>query len=396
MATAATITVRIAFSSDPFDASPTWTDVTNDAYEFEIRRGRQYELDRIECGLATVFLENLSGDYWPNNTGGAYYPNVLPGKRINIRATYGGTTYDLYTGFIEAWQPDWLGLAGYGPIIRLDCADLLKNLSRLELNDGTGYSQEASGTRVGNVLDDLGWPAGARDLDAGQSTMIATGALVNENALAHLLTVQQSELGIVFIAGDGDVQFQDRHARLKSPYTTSQATFGDDTGESPYRAIEPSYDDDFIYNDVRMTRSGGTEQTASDATSQTTFGKRSLVRTGLLMADDNEALSQAQFQLSRYKDAALRSRELVLYPDHAPADLFSKVLGYDISTRITVRLNQANIDTDYHIEGIAHHYSARTGLWETRWQLSDADSQVYWALGVAGFSELGETTRLAY
>lgn len=547
---APTVIVKIAFSTDPFATTPTWSTVSSDVLEIHIRRGRQHELDRIEAKPCTIVLDNSSGNYWPYNTGGLYYPDVLPGKRVNIRATYNniyyerfvtgdddkracsdtdwgaqsftpttshritnvklllgrwsnpgivtvsikatdgsghptgtdlcsgrtngdtlptsapwewreimlgngynlvantkyaivvraaaaeawwrfdstatytggcqigsadsgaswsnfaaydfmfedwGGSYPLYTGFVEAWQPDWLSRAGgRAPIIRVRCIGLTKNLARLLLNDGSGYSQEASGTRVGNVLDDLGWPAGDRDIDTGQSNMIATGALANVNAQDHLQLVQKSELGILFIAPDGDVQFQDRHCRLKSPYTTSQATFGDDAGEQSYQGIEPSYDDQFIYNDIRITRSGGTEQTASDATSQATYGKRSLSRTGLLMTADTEAKDQADYLKSRFKDVALRSRTLIVKPDKDPDSLYPKVLGYDISTRITVRLNQASIDEDYHIEGIRHDYVAKRGEWVTQWQLSGADSQVYWAIGVAGFSEIGETTRLAY
>lgn len=392
----ATLIVRIAFSSDPFDAAPSWTAVSDDVMELHISRGRMHELNRFESGTATIILKNSHGNYWPNNTGGSYYPNVLPGKRINIRATYNAVTYDIYTGFIESWTPGWLGAQGNAPIVIIRCADLIKNLSRLDLNDGVGYSQELSGTRIGNVLDDLGWPAGARDLDPGQSNMVATGALENENAMSHLLQVQESELGGIFIAGDGDIQFQDRHARLKSPYTVSQAIFGDDTGEQKYRFIEPKYDDEFIYNDLNITRSGGSRQNSADATSQTTYGKRSLSRTGLLLTADTEAKDQADYLKSRFKDVALRVRRLKIYPDADPANLWPKVLDYKISTRITIRLNQASIDEDYHIEGIMHDYDARSSFWAATWDLSSANNQAYWAIGVAGYSEIGETTKLAY
>ena len=151
-----TLTVRIAFSSNPFDASPTWTSVTDDIRRIYITRGRQHQLDRMEAGTAQIELNNNSGNYWANNAGGSYYPNVKPGKRVNIRANYNAVDYDLYTGFAESWEPEWLSsMGGLGPIVQLRCADLIKNLARLDLNDGTGYSQEASGTRIGNVLDDL-------------------------------------------------------------------------------------------------------------------------------------------------------------------------------------------------------------------------------------------------
>lgn len=387
--------VAIAFESDPFDASPVWTDITDDVLEIHTHRGRQHELDRMEAGTAVIALNNADGNYWPHNTGGDYYPYVKPIKKIRIKVVWEGTVYSLWTGFAEEWAPGWRGIAGKVPIVVLHCACLIKNLSRVDLNDGTGYSQELSGTRVDNLLDELSANIG-RDLDAGQSNMIATGALANVKAQAHNLKVQESELGIVFVAPDGDVQFHDRHARLKSPYTVSQATFGDDSGEMLYSHLEPKYSDDFLLNDIRMTRSGGTQQSAEDATSQTAYGKRTLSRTGLLLTADTEVLAQAQYLRSRFKDPVLRSRVLQIHPQADKSNLFAKVFTYDISTRITVRLNQASIDKDYHIEGVSHDYVRATQEWITKWELSDADSQKYWAIGVAGFSEIGETTKVCY
>jgi len=392
----ATPIVRVAFASDPFTDTPAWDDVSADGLELHISRGRQHELNRMECGTATLKLANYSGQYYPYNAGGTYYPDVLPGKRVNIRASYGGVTYDLYTGFAESWTPGWLDSAGQKPITRLDCADLLKNLSRFDINSA-GYASEASGTRIANILDDLGWPddVNYRDLATGQTTLIATGALANANAKSHLDTVQQTEGGIFFISGAGKATFHDRHTRLVD-YVVSSAIFGDDSPENKYKTLDLPYDDQYIYNAVYITRAGGTQQSATDATSQTAFGLRTLSRTNQLMTTDYEALSQAQFLISRYKNPALRAKTLVIWPDTDPANLWPLVLGLDISDRITVRLNQASIDEDYHIEGITHDYSASTGVWETRWQLSNADNAAYWALGIAGLGELGETTRLCY
>lgn len=393
-----TITVRIAFASDPFTDTPSWTDVSSDGLELHLSRGRFHELDRMECGTALVVLKNFNNQYYSNNVAGPYYPNVLPAKRINIRATYGGSTYDLYTGFIESWEPMWLGPQGTLPCVLLNCADLLKNLARLDINDGAGYSSEGSGARIDNVLDDLGWPddGNHRDIDTGQTTLQATGALADFNALSHLHLLQKTELGYIFVDGAGKVVYHDRHARLKSPFTVSQATFGDDAAENRYKIIDPSFGDDFIYNDIRITRLGGTQQSASDATSQGDYGKRTLSRTGLLMTLDTEALSMAHYLNSRYKDPALRASRLILSPENDPANLWPKALGYDIGTRITVRLNQATIDEDYHIEQVRHDYVARTGRWGTTWQLSNANNQQYWAIDVVGFSEIDETTRLCY
>lgn len=390
------ITVRVAFDSDPFDSSPSWTQLTGEVLSCSIKRGRQHALDRVEAGTAIVVIKNISGNYWPDNPGGAYYGKVLPVKRINIRATYGATTYDLFTGFIESWKPTWLSDSGLGPIMTLTCTDLFKNLSFLLLNDGGGYAQELSGTRFGNVLDDLSWPAGARDIDAGQSQIQATGAISNVPGMEHLQDVARSEAGLIFIAGDGDFQFQDRHARFNSPYNASQATFGDGAGEMRFTNIEFSYDDQFIFNDIRIQREGGTEQVATDATSQGDYGKRGLPRTGLLMTTDGEAKDQAEYLLNNYKDPRMRVKSITLKPGGHPDDLFPKALSYDLSTRITVTLSQASLNEDYYIEEVHHRFSAKDRLWTTEWQLSPADMLQYWLVGVAGYSEIGETTVVGY
>ena len=115
------------------------------------------------------------------------------------------------------------------------------------------------------------------------------------------------------------------------------------------------------------------------------------------MLQDTEAKDQCDYMLSQYKDPAFRISGMEIYPGVDPGNLFPKVLGYDLSTRITLRLNEAFIDNDYHIEGIVFSFDRRMLMpWTTIWQLSDASNVAYWAIGMANFSEIGLTTKLAY
>ncbi len=392
------MTARIDFVDNPFStpSTATWVDVSDDLMDIGIQRGRQYELNRMEAGTAQVTLLNTSGNYWPNNTTGSYTPNVLPWKRINIRATYTSTTYDLYTGYIESWTPDFLQKPIKVPVMRLQCADMVKNLSQMNINS-TGYVAELSGTRVGNVLTSLGWPTTPRALDTGQSTLQATGALVNENAMNLLFTVQDSELGIFFISPSGDATFQDRHARLKAPFLTSNGTFGDvPSTDLGYTEVLLSFEDLRIYNDVRVTRTGGTEQVATSTTSKDSYGTRTLEKPSLLMPTDAEALAQAQYLLSRFENPVLRAKQITLRPDENGTNVYPKALGLDISDRITLRLTQASINKPYHIEGIRHAWSAVAPWFETKWMLTDAQVDSYWILGDTTYGVLGSTTKLAY
>tara|TARA_Y100000310_G_scaffold298911_1_gene333301 strand:- start:4135 stop:5430 length:1296 start_codon:yes stop_codon:yes gene_type:complete len=393
-----TITVRIAFSSDWNSTAPIWTDISSDVVAFNTRRGRQFELNRIEAGLATIVLENSSGDYWPDNTGGAHTPNVLPGKRVQIRATYGspGVIYDVFTGFIEAWDYSFpMPGSTTGAMATITAVDGLKQLAMYEIN-ATSYSEEASGTRVDNVLTTVGWPAGDRDIDAGQSAIQSSGTLNDTQALSHLDTVLQSELGVMFVNGHGDMVFHDRHARLLDPLNVSQATYGDDSSELPYHDISFRHDDQTIYNDIRITRKDGAEQSASDSDSQNAYGERNLDRESLLMTTDAVAADFASHLLRVHKDGTMRVKSMTVLPERDRANEYPDVLTFDISTRITVRLNATSVDEDYIIEGVSHSVTASPQQWQTVWDLSPAETQSFWTLGIVGLSEVGTSTYLSF
>src|SRR5207244_822444 len=90
--------------------------------------------------------------------------------------------------------------------------------------------------------------------------------------------------------------------------------------------LDPAYDDTQLYNDIHVTGLGGTEQVASDATSQTAYFKRTLTKTGLVVADasgyggntvDNEAAALASYLLYIYKDPALRFSSMTLLGNYS-------------------------------------------------------------------------------
>ena len=208
-----TLTLRAAFGQDAMTPSPVWTDVTDDVLEGSVRRGAQFEVDRMEPGGADITLANTHGDYWPDNAFGAHYPDIRPSTRFNIRATYLGATYDLFTGFVTDWRNGYLGVGGAVPVARVTLVDALRFLRGFNLNVDPGYPREKSGARLANVLDDMGWPAGDRDLDAGVSEVQGSGALEHKGALEHCDDVLKSERGKLFVTGDGVIRYDDRHAR---------------------------------------------------------------------------------------------------------------------------------------------------------------------------------------
>ncbi len=372
------VRVEIAFGSNAFADTPVWDDVSADVRSYHFSKGRVHELDRMSSGSAEVVLYNDSGDYWPDKPAPSPWAGeITAGKRIRISCQYLCTWYIRFVGYIDEWIPGWLDEGGQGPIMTVTATDGLECLANLLLNDGSGYIAEASHTRVENVLTTLGWPAADRDLKSGSVSVIATGALANINARDHLQKVQDAELGILFVAFDGDMTFHARTTRTTAPYATSSATFGDDPGEFPYVNITTILDRSLLYNQVRGQRDGGTEMVMNDTTSQDTYGKRCLSKPSLLLANDEQVEVLCNFLLAKYKDAIyFRAKSIDILPNGDTANLYPKVFSYDISTRITVRLDAASLDREFFIEGIEESASALDGNWKVSWQLGSVDKEL--------------------
>jgi hypothetical protein len=120
--------VEIAFTDGPYVLSPTWTDVTDDVRGMEINRGFDDDWNLVATGSASVILSNLNRDYDPFNTAGPYYGNLLPRRQIRIRATHGGTTYDVFRGYVDGWPATWTD-AGFDSTVTLSCFDALDLLA---------------------------------------------------------------------------------------------------------------------------------------------------------------------------------------------------------------------------------------------------------------------------
>jgi hypothetical protein len=120
--------VEIAFgaSDTPYTLSPTWTDVTSDVRSMSVDRGRSDDWGTFD-GSATVVLDNRSRKYDPFNTASPYNGKLTPRRQIRIRSTFGGTTYDVFRGFIDGWPAEW-SEAGKDSTVTLSCFDALQLL----------------------------------------------------------------------------------------------------------------------------------------------------------------------------------------------------------------------------------------------------------------------------
>lgn len=83
------VSVQVAFNAGPgTTTTPTWTDITSSVQAFSGSGGRQYELDQVQGGNYNLTLLDTSEQFNPANTGSAYYPNVIPYRRLIIQAMW--------------------------------------------------------------------------------------------------------------------------------------------------------------------------------------------------------------------------------------------------------------------------------------------------------------------
>lgn len=240
------------------------------------------------------------------------------------------------------------------------------------------FSTERSDQRVGRVLDFAGWSTStaARELRQGQTNLSADDA-DDSRALDYIQRVAQSENGVFLIDGQGQAVFRDRHYRL-TQQTTPVATFGDLSSELPYSQLEIGVDDDDLSNVVTVSRDGGSTATVFSTGSIDDHGRRLLERSNLLMADDNETQSAAEWLLTRFADPETRVRSITLKA-HGSTELWPEVLGREVGDHIVVKRRPpaggSTVTKSLHIEGIEHRVTEQT--WETRFECSNVDQTGY-------------------
>ena len=115
-------------------------------------------LTQFQPGSGVIQLDNSDNRFSPNQTTHYYDSSnnrskVQPLKRIRIKAAYSGTTYTLFTGFVESFPVSYGG-QGVDSVTNIKAVDVFKLL-----NNAT--------------LDSVGWKLGTSIL--GETTRLTFG-----------------------------------------------------------------------------------------------------------------------------------------------------------------------------------------------------------------------------
>lgn len=243
----ATYVLEINWNGD----GTTWVDETANMLAVEWRRGRDYAsmlTGRASAGELTATMGNPAGRYAPLNTASPLYGNLLPGRKVRLRTT-APSAATLWQGFLDSIRPDPGGRQDM-PRATLKASGPLRWVAD-RIASTAVYTSVLTGTAVGHILDDAGWDATARTIDAGQITM-ARWKANGDSALSHLGELEEMEFGYIGESKDGKIIWEDGQHRLVSPHTVSQATFSDNAGATlPYSTIDEEDPWREVFNDFR-------------------------------------------------------------------------------------------------------------------------------------------------
>lgn len=184
-------------TNTPFNSTRAWntiaTSTTQGLISGTINRGRQFELDRIETGTASFTVLNTARNFDPDNTAGAYYPNLLPLRRVRLSAVYNATTYYLWHGFIESIKQNPV-LGDHAATVTIDCVDGFEFLNLYSLSPSRAHGSignltfTARGVSAGlnrgvytNTMNGSKQPPGA---GAGVASVSGPGLSVTINSQA--------------------------------------------------------------------------------------------------------------------------------------------------------------------------------------------------------------------
>lgn len=305
--------VQIAFASDTFDTSPTWTSLDDYATGYSIRRGRQFETDQTEGGSAQITLVDTSGRLDPTNETSDLFGLLLPLKQVQISINNPVTNEDtvVFTGFVEDYAYE-IDTAEGMITVTVDCVDGFDILAAAEVIPGDTGSAIYQSLHVDDAirarLADADWPATWTRIFTGNVNVQAVIYQPGTDILTTLQDCADAEFpGVanIFIGKDGYFVFHGRYARfipanyagLNPPILTWNLSDEENLGGDDWVRIADlkwNIDKTRLINTCLASPAGiaATDvagQLSTDPTSIGQYGVRALPPLdGLLTADSND------------------------------------------------------------------------------------------------------------
>ena len=260
--------LNIAFTDGPLTAAPVWTRVDQSAADgatgsdgttpvafpenffagYDITTGRQSLISQTDTGTATVYINDRSGLFDPNNASSPYFGNLI-GRQIllQLKNPVTGVWQEQFRGLIDniSYDIDGSAVNANGePInasIQMECVDVFDYLGGFGLTPGlAGVNPAANGDpppagsedivyyaasgtgatvedRVIQILTDAGIDSTMYNTSSGNVQLLAAKYDPDEAALTALRDCADAELPFIaniYVDRHGKFCFRGRYSRF--------------------------------------------------------------------------------------------------------------------------------------------------------------------------------------
>ena len=313
-------------------------DLTPSVRSITIDNGRNIQSDTYQAGTAVIRVYDSDGSWNPQNTSSIYYPFLVPLRKIRVAATTATAQEFLFSGYTTEYRYyyDQAENVGYVDIYAADAFRLV-NLAQVTTVTDSGAGQ-ATGTRIGKILDEIDFPANMRTISTGQSLCQADPGTLR-TSLSAIQNVEFSEQGAFYFDGSGTAIFKSRN-EVASSISGTPIDFNQ-TGDIPYKNLVFSFDDKLIINTASIQRIGGTAQVYQNADSVTKYFPHQYSAQDLVIDTDANALNIAATFVATHAETTIRIDAMTvdLLDPAVPTDT---MIGLDYFTNVRI----SNIQPD--------------------------------------------------
>jgi hypothetical protein len=313
-------------------------DLTPSVRSITIEHGRNIQSDIYQAGTAVIRVYDSDGSWNPQNTSSIYYPYLVPLRKIRVSATTATAQEFLFSGYTTEYRYyyDQAENVGYVDIYAADAFRLL-NLAQVTTVTDSGAGQ-ATGTRIGKILNEVDFPSNMRTISTGQSLCQADPGTLR-TALSAIQNAEFSEQGAFYFDGSGTAIFKSRN-EVASSISGTPIDFNQ-TGDIPYKNLVFSFDDKLIINTASMQRIGGTAQVYQNADSVIKYFPHQYSAQDLVIDTDANALNIAATYVATRAETTIRIDAMTvdLLDTAVPTDT---MIGLDYFTNVRI----SNIQPD--------------------------------------------------
>jgi hypothetical protein len=382
------------------DAASNVVDVSSQVGKISIKGGYNLFQDQFQAATAKIRIYDQTGIWNPQSVTSPYYPNIVPMRKIRVAASYAGTTYYLFSGYITAYNYTYPTdqVIAY---LDIDASDgfRLMQLANVTTLAGTSAGQD-TGTRINTILNDIAWPSNLRQIETGGTeTLCQADPSTARTALQAIKNVEFTEQGAFYMNGEGNAVFRSRSYIMSKSGKNPTVYSNDGTGIT-YSGITFANDDKTIINDAIVTNIGGTAQESFNQASIDKYFQHSINQNNLVGQTDADALNIARIYVASraYNSIRIDSITLDLNTLNYPAGITAALATDYFNTMAIKNVGQGSTVIQKTLQNLGQAYEITPNTFDVTLTTGEPivagfilDSTIYGVLG----DPLGESV-LAY